>query len=136
VARHVFSCQLRWSDMDAFGHVNNVVFLQYLQEARVDMLLNGAAETGAGMLAAGIVVVRQEIDYRKPLVFRLEPVHVECWISHLGTSSFTIAYRVRDAEDTYADAASVLVPYDLASGRPRRISSAERAVLETFIDSA
>lgn len=38
MARHHYSCPMRWSDMDAFGHVNNVVFIRYLEEARIDFM--------------------------------------------------------------------------------------------------
>lgn len=38
MARHIFRCPLRWADMDAFGHVNNVAFLRYLEEARIDFM--------------------------------------------------------------------------------------------------
>ncbi|GAA5012781.1 hypothetical protein GCM10025734_58630 [Kitasatospora paranensis] len=48
MARHIYDCPLRWSDMDAFGHVNNVVFLRYLEEARIDFMFTQAAEAGAG----------------------------------------------------------------------------------------
>jgi acyl-CoA thioester hydrolase len=135
VARHVFRCQLRWSDMDAYGHVSNASYLLYLQEARVDMLYVHAPEQAVARLAQGIVVARHEIDYRAPLVFRPEPVRVETWVSQLGNSSVTIAYQIRDDDVVYADAATVLVPFDLAAGRPRRITPEERAVLETLTDA-
>lgn len=45
MARHIYSCPLRWSDMDAFGHVNNVVFLRYLEEARIDFMFRLAPGT-------------------------------------------------------------------------------------------
>lgn len=45
MARHIYNCPLRWSDMDAFGHVNNVVFLRYLEEARIDFMFRLAPGT-------------------------------------------------------------------------------------------
>ncbi|MFD8086272.1 acyl-CoA thioesterase, partial [Kitasatospora sp. NPDC059722] len=53
MARHIYACPLRWSDMDAFGHVNNVVFLRYLEEARIDFMFTQAAAAGAGEFAGG-----------------------------------------------------------------------------------
>lgn len=47
MARHIYSCPLRWSDMDAFGHVNNVVFLRYLEEARIDFMFRLAPGDGS-----------------------------------------------------------------------------------------
>lgn len=139
MARHVTEVPLRWADMDAFGHVNNVVYLRYLQEARVDMLFVHASAHGAEQLAEGVVVARHEIGYRAPLRFRARPVRVETWVTHVGNASFTLGYEVLDEQDgertVYAVAATVLVPYDLADSRPRRVAPAERAVLEQFVES-
>ena len=53
MSRHVYLCPMRWSDMDAYGHVNNVVFVRYLEEARIDLLLTAAGPAGPAMLADG-----------------------------------------------------------------------------------
>jgi acyl-CoA thioester hydrolase len=123
--------------MDAFGHVNNVVYLRYLQEARVDMLFVHAPQHGAEALARGVVVSRHEIGYRAPLRFRPAPVRVETWVTEVRAASFMLGYEVLDESASgdrtvYAVASSILVPYDLADGRPRRVSPEERAVLESF----
>jgi len=68
-------------------------------------------------------------------VFRPEPVLVESWVSQVGNASFTIAYQVRDDDVVYVDASSVMVPFDVATGRPRRISAEERAVLDSLTDT-
>ncbi|MCD0482786.1 thioesterase family protein [Streptacidiphilus sp. ASG 303] len=141
MARHIYACPMRWSDMDAFGHVNNVVFLRYLEEARIDFMFTQAAEAGAGEFAGGSVVARHEIDYLKPLVHRPEPVTVETWVTRLGAASLHVSYEVKDTdaagrETVYVRASTVVVPYDLAAGRPRRISPVERAFLSRFMDGA
>ncbi len=143
--RHVSHVQLRWADMDAFGHVNNVVYLRYLQEARVDMLFVHAPRHGAERLASGVVVARHEIGYRTPLRFRPRPVRVETWVERIASSSFTLGYEVLDvdgddsaeggARTVYAVASTVVVPYDVAHKRPRRVAPEERAVLEQFVGS-
>jgi len=122
--------------MDAYGHVNNVVYLTYLEEARVDMLFVHAPKAGASRLAAGVVVASHEIQYKRPLVFRPEPVRIETWVSRIGRASFTVGYEVRDDDVVYARASSVLVPYDVTDGQPRRVGNDERAVLETFLEAA
>lgn len=138
MARHRFECSLRWSDMDAFGHVNNTTFFTYLEEARVDLLFVHAGESVAReRLSSGIVVARHEIDYKAPLVFRPETVPIDVWVSRLGTSSFELRYEILDVGGPiYAVAATVLVPYDVDAGRPRRISDEERAALEPFLEPA
>ena len=145
--RHSYSCQLRWSDMDAFGHVNNVVFLRYLEEARVDLMFRAAREMDPESFASGVVVARHEVDYLRPLVYRTEPVTVETWVSELGAASATLGYEIREPgaveEDgpgrtagPYVRAESVIVPYDVERGRPRRISAAEKAFLKGFQDDS
>ena len=132
--RHVYLCPLRWSDMDAFQHVNNVVYLRYLEEARVDWMFNRAAEAGVPEFESfGTVVAKHEIEYKRPLVYRPEPVRVETWVTQLGVAKFTLAYEVRDDESVYATASSVLVPYNLAEGCPRRLSEMERKYLSEFL---
>lgn len=138
MARHIYACPLRWSDMDAFGHVNNVVFLRYLEEARIDFMFTRAAEAGAGEFAGGSVVARHEIDYKLPLVHRPTPVTIETWVTKIGGASVTVAYEVKDTDEdgterVYVRASTVVVPYDLAAGRPRRISPVEREFLSRFL---
>jgi acyl-CoA thioester hydrolase len=136
--RHVYECPLRWADMDAFGHVNNVVFLRYLEEARIDLFFRVAREalTGSsGAFSEGVVVARHEIDYRKPLTYRHEPVVVELWVTRVGGASITVAYEVKDGDDAvYARAASVVVLYDLKRGGPRRITAEERSFIEKYAE--
>jgi acyl-CoA thioester hydrolase len=124
--------------MDAFGHVNNTTFFTYLEEARVDLLFVTAGEAIAReRLSSGIVVARHEIDYTAPLVFRPQPVAVDVWVSSLGNSSFTLSYEVLDdGGPVYARASTVLVPYDVEAGRPRRLSVEERTALEPYLESA
>jgi acyl-CoA thioester hydrolase len=123
--------------MDAFGHVNNTTFFTYLEEARVDLLFVTAGEAIAReRLSSGIVVARHEIDYTAPLVFRPQPVAVDVWVSSLGNSSFTLSYEVLDdGGPVYARASTVLVPYDVEAGRPRRLSVEERTALEPYLES-
>ncbi|HMQ65556.1 MAG TPA: acyl-CoA thioesterase, partial [Arachnia sp.] len=56
-----FDCPLRWSDLDAQGHVNNAVIVDYLQEARVAFLRQGPA---SALLDSGIIVVSHQVEFR------------------------------------------------------------------------
>ncbi len=85
---------MRWADMDLLGHVNNVVYVDYLQEARVDMLRTHGPAVQTGELAEGVVVVRHEVHYLAPLTFRFRPVSIECWVTEIRAASFTMAYEV------------------------------------------
>lgn len=139
--RHVYYCPLRWADMDSLGHVNNVTYVDYLQEARVDMFAVHAPASGGEELAEGVVVVRHEVEYVAPLVFRAEPVRIETWITDIRAASFTMAYEIVDEQErggrtVYTRATSVLTPYVFTHERPRRLRPEEREVLERFLEPA
>ncbi|MGZ4594306.1 MAG: acyl-CoA thioesterase [Actinomycetes bacterium] len=134
--RHQFRCAMRWGDMDAYGHVNNVVYLSYLEEARVDMLFTLGSDMGVQALSEGVLVARHEIEYKRPLVYHPRGVDLDLWVGEIKAASFEIRYEVHDDSVLFARAASLLVPYDLEAGRPRRVSAAERSFLERFLDSA
>ncbi|QES50122.1 thioesterase [Streptomyces venezuelae] len=136
MARHIYRCPLRWSDMDAFGHVNNVVFLRYLEEARIDFMFRLAPGNGSQSFQGGSVVARHEIDYKRPLVHRHEPVTIESWVTKIGAASLTIAYEVKDEDTVYVRASTVVVPFDLETQRPRRITEEERYFLEKYVDDS
>ncbi|MYW01380.1 thioesterase family protein [Streptomyces sp. SID3343] len=134
MARHIYQATLRWSDMDAYRHINNVQYLRYLEEARVDMMFTLAQGEGAKTLAEGVVISRHEIDYKRPLVWRAEPVRIETWVTRIGAARFTLGYEIKDDDEVYATAMSVLVPYSLSEQRPRRLTGEERAYLERFLE--
>ncbi|MGW2343711.1 acyl-CoA thioesterase [Streptomyces sp. NPDC001661] len=131
MARHVYACPLRWADMDAYGHVNNVVFLRYLEEARIDFLFRPDKD-----FQQGSVVARHEIDYKRQLVHRHRPVDIELWVSEIKAASFTLAYEVKDEDVVYVRASTVVVPFDFEAQRPRRITAEEREFLDEYRDDA
>lgn len=135
MARHVYQATLRWSDMDAYRHINNVQYLRYLEEARVDMMFTLGQREGAKTLSEGVVISRHEIDYHRPLVWRPEPVRIETWVVEIRAASFRLAYEVLDDDGVYARAGSTLVPYSLDDQRPRRLNADERRYLEGFVEA-
>lgn len=129
---HVFTCPVRWSDLDAFNHVNNVTFLEYLQEARVHFAHWAGVSVGSGEPHEGAVVVHQQIDYVAPLRLRPEPVQVAVGVARIGRSSYTLTYEVRDELRVYARASSTQVAYDLTQRAARPLAPGERDILERF----
>jgi acyl-CoA thioester hydrolase len=154
--------QLRWADLDAYGHVNNVQMLQLLEEARIEAFWShpGGSDTGSGrtgrptaVIDAGpgalttTLVARQEIEYLRPLSYRRAPVVVQLWLGHLGGASIDVCYEVLDAATDpdadpgaaagaaapYARAITTVVLVDTATGRPRRITEAERDAWSPFL---
>ncbi|WP_344047262.1 thioesterase family protein [Nocardioides panacihumi] len=138
--RHLYECPMRWADLDMLGHVNNVTYVDYLQEARVDMLRIHARSQQTDHLAEGVVVVSHQVHYVAPLMFDFSPVLVEVWVTEIRQASFTMAYEVfreTDGERTvHLRATSVLAPYVFATERPRRITPEERDSLEVYLEPA
>ncbi|MGD3107202.1 acyl-CoA thioesterase [Streptomyces sp. YGL11-2] len=134
--RHLYPCPLRWSDMDAFGHVNNAVFVRYLEEARIDFMRRLAPGGDSPSFKGGSVVARHEIDYVRQLVHRPEPVTVELWVRKISAASMTVGYEVKDEETVYLRASTVVVPFNFAEGRPRRLTAEEKAILKEYLDDA
>ncbi|UQU63630.1 acyl-CoA thioesterase [Couchioplanes caeruleus] len=132
--RFTYEVAVRWSDMDAYGHVNNARFLTLYEEARVAMFFVGARAQGLTSFEDGIVIARHEIDYLRPVDYG-DPVRIELWISQLRTAAFTVSYELFDGDVLASRAKSVCVPYNLAEGFPRRLSEAERGFLEPYLEA-
>jgi acyl-CoA thioester hydrolase len=101
---------VRFRDVDGMGHVNNAVYLTYLEDARIAFLSPMGADP------SGMILARAEIDFRAPLAegdeleIGVRPVRV-------GSKSFELAYEVRVGEKVAAEAKTVIVSYDYASGQ-------------------
>lgn len=141
--RHRVLTPLRWSDMDAYGHVNNVQFLRLVEDARVVAFAAAGSDEGGDLVETGLLVARSEIEYVEPLVYRTAPVAIDLWVTAFAGASFDLQYEVRDDPDPddpggkpriYARAESTLVLYDLANHRPRRMRPQERERLESWVD--
>lgn len=156
MARIVVPVQLRWSDMDAYAHVNNVEMLRLLEEARIEVFWRhpegpdgtrpddarptAVLDAGPGALTSTLVA-RQEIQYVRPLPYRRAPVVIELWLGHLGGASLDVCYEVRDAPTSvagsvaFAVATTTIVLVDSATGAPRRLTAAERAVWQPYLEA-
>jgi acyl-CoA thioester hydrolase len=128
--------QVRWSDVDLFGHVNNAAFLRYLDDARFSLFPSMGVDEQGAMTALHLVVVKHEIDYRSPLTFRSTPFVVEVWVPRIGRSSVDFAYEVLDGERTVLAARSRMVQLDARSHEPRPFDDDERAAFEQYAGSA
>jgi acyl-CoA thioester hydrolase len=125
-SRHVFPLRVRWSDVDAYRHVNNVKYIEYFQEARIRYLMElreGGDKFGP------IAVARADVDYRRPIFFRMTPYAVHSWVSHVGRTSFTVAAEIRDGDEVLASSRVVLVGFDSAAQRAAELTPDQRARL-------
>ena len=151
--RHRYECPMRWADLDTLGHVNNVTYVDYLQEARVDMLRVHARSPMTDPLAEGVLVVSHQVTYLKPLLFDHSSVSIEVWVTEIRAASFTLAYEIfhetvpdnggadsggpdgggAPIRTVYLRASTVLTPYLFAESCPRRLSAEERAGLADYL---
>ena len=140
MSRHVYRCNVRFSDVDVYGHVNNVKYFEYYQEARIafiqsldEPLLDPSAESTLRQ-----VVARIDVDYKRPILFRPEPYAVETWVTRIGTSSYDLACRITggasDHDTVYSTAQVRLVAFDLATQRSRPLTEAERGRLGAVLE--
>jgi acyl-CoA thioester hydrolase len=124
---------MRWSDMDAYRHINNTAYLAYLEQARVAMFFDRAKDIDDGF-SSGTVIARHEIAYRRPVVYHPEPLRLELWIGEVRGASFIVHYEVFDGDVLAAWAATNVVTFDFGTDRPRRLTDEERDILASFAD--
>lgn len=126
---HEVRLQIRWRDIDACGHVNNAVYLNYREEARdawVEHVLGPVAED-----VWHFVLARVAIDFRNELKLSDREIVVRCGLESIGRSSIRTKEEIRKLDGTLsAEAGSVIVPRDPVTGSSRPLSEAERAALE------
>jgi acyl-CoA thioester hydrolase len=116
--------QRRFSDIDPLGHVNNVAYHDYLQEARMGLISDLDAVVNDDY---AMVVVSQEIRHVKPLEYSRKPVVIETRVTDMARTSYSIVYRVLDEKgDIAAEATTRLAVVDPVSGRPIRMPESLR----------
>jgi acyl-CoA thioester hydrolase len=139
---------LRWSDFDAYAHVNNAEMFRLLEEARIQAFWvndDGRGDSAMAILDARpgakvvALIARQEIEYLLPIPYMRQPLDVELWIGRLGGASLEISYEVYSPEGMepralYTRATTTLVMVELASGRPQRMTDEQRAAWEPYVE--
>jgi acyl-CoA thioester hydrolase len=116
--RHRTPVQVRFRDVDAFGHVNNAVFFSYVELARIRYLLD-VLEPPQPFHDLPLILARVELDFRSPIEFG-EEVAVETRVDRIGRTSFGMSHRMTAGADSrlVAEAQTVLVSYDYDTARP------------------
>lgn len=134
---------LRWGDMDAYGHINNVEIVRILEEARVHAF---GPPAGTGLPGVEVelpifadlppstqaLVVEHRVKYLSPLNYRNIPVRVQVWVSAIKGASFTVAYAIFDpVTDTKCVVAeTTLAFFHEESQTLMRLSPAKKELLE------
>ena len=127
--------EVRFRDLDAMGHVNNAVFLTYVESARVAYWLKLRGR--AGLRDMDLILARTEIDYRSPLELG-ETAEIGLCIAEVGRSSFVIEFAMLDSatQRLAAEGRNVLVYYDYAAARTAPLPDALRGVLQAQVAAA
>lgn len=129
-AKFTAHLQVRWADSDRLGHVNNVRYVEYAQEARVQFL------SRLGHRAA-VVVRRLEVDYLHPVTDDAGPLEVDVWVTRVGTTSCHIRHVLKNRDGRVcAEVVAVMVGFDAETESSRPWSGAERALFEEFSETA
>jgi acyl-CoA thioester hydrolase len=125
---YVWPVEVRFRDLDALGHVNNAVFLTYLESARIAYWLELSGRSGLDGL--DMILARVEIDYRAQAGYR-EQLDVGVRVAAVGRSSVTMELKVvaRAPERLIAESRNVMVFFDYAANRSRPLTDELRRKL-------
>ena len=129
---HQVTIQIRWRDMDAYGHVNNAVYLTYLEECRDAWAQELLGSVGGSW---DFVLAHVGVDYRRQLTQADGAVVVRCGLASFGRSSIRTKEVIVMSDGTLAaEAEAVVVPRDPKADRSRPLSDAERGLLEAELE--
>jgi acyl-CoA thioester hydrolase len=127
--RFEYTVDVRYSDLDTYGHVNNATYGTYCEEARVAYIAEVLGITEVDEFPA--VVASLDIDFRSSVT---EPtsVDVRVWVSNLGTSSLTMAYELEQGGRTVAEAETTVVAIDPATRETRALPEEWREAVAEY----
>jgi acyl-CoA thioester hydrolase len=125
--------QPRFRDLDAIGHVNNAVYVTYLEVARVEWFNNTGLRKHPNDFP--FIIARVEVDYRKAIELSTE-VEISITVATIGTKSWTFDYKLTDraSGEGLANAKTVQVSYDYETGKSIAIPEQLRAYLTKELD--
>ncbi|WP_291313425.1 acyl-CoA thioesterase [Corynebacterium sp. UBA2622] len=123
---------VRWGDFDRFGHVNNLTYIEYAQEARIAF---GNEHFGGGT-GLPVFVRHIEADYTRPLLPDTTEVTVRTEVTNVGNTSFTTRQDILDRQGRVCcTVTSILVVVDTATATPRAITKREMGILMRASDT-
>ena len=119
---------IRWSDLDASQHVNNAVYLSYLEEVRTGWLREALIRNPGGV--HDFVLAHVEIDFKRELTLDDVAVVARCMLARVGNSSIRTTEEILTlGGEVAASAEAVIVARDPVTGASRPLGDAERAAL-------
>jgi acyl-CoA thioester hydrolase len=136
MVQFIHRLEVRFRDCDPMGHVNNAVYLTYLEQARFahwkSLWGMGTPQMPPGM--PGVILARVECDYKRPAKYG-DVLEVRLRVVELGRSSFHYEYEIVDEDGrVVVSAKTVQVMYDYTAERPVPIPDEIRALLKGASD--
>lgn len=122
--------QVRFADLDVLGHVNNAIYLSYFEMTRVHYFNELLGETW-DWKKAGVLLVRNEIDYLSPILLHQKPL-ISMNLIEIGTKSFKLGYEIHVDNQLFTKGCSVMVCYDAVTNQTISVPSPMRIALETL----
>jgi acyl-CoA thioester hydrolase len=122
---------IQWGDQDAFGHVNNTVYIRWFESARIEYGDRAAlSQNGAGN-SVGPILAAISCNYRRQLTYP-DTVHIGARITKIGNSSLKMEHRIISQllGAVAADGDSTLVAFDYAAQKPVPVPEAVRTAIE------
>src|SRR3954469_12112669 len=101
---------MRWSDMDAYQHINNVAFLGYFEMARVNLFFEHPTHDEKTGMPCGLGVHSHDSHYKRSVVYAADPLELHVWSSALRAASFRCPYELSDHGQLAVTGSTVLVP--------------------------
>ena len=128
--------RVRFGDLDAMQHMNNVEFLRFFETARIDYLKQlSPAHAPTARSKFGFIFAECHIAYRAPAFFD-ELIRTYIWPAELGRSSLRLGFEMRVEDRLVADGWGTLVGYDYDAGRSQPIPDELRELVEPQIPAA
>ena len=123
--------QVRFSDLDVLGHVNNTIYLSYFEMARVHYFKELLGE-GWDWNKFGIVLAKNEVEYFKSVLLNHEPL-ITIYTEHIGSKSFTLGYELHVNNELFAKGKSIQVCFDASIQQSILVPDQMRLQLERII---
>jgi len=140
---------LRWSDFDAYAHVNNAEMLRLLEEARIQAMWrpDEGVEVGPPTAVMDVrpgsdtlaLIARQEIEYIAPIPYMRAPLDIEMWAGSIGGASLEVCYELfspigATPRILFTRASTTVVMVSADSNRPTRLPAELRDAWAPFVE--
>jgi len=134
MTRFTIDIQMRFRDIDGMGHVNNAVYLSYVELARTQFYMHQANKRTLDEI--DFILARVEIDFESQATWG-DQIQVAVWPSKIGNSSFTLSYEVKEKRSgrILARAKSVIVSYDYETRKSKPIPDEFRTLLQAALEA-